>query len=124
MSPNFAYRSDSYIINIDDKSKSDKKSTEDGKSEEMMSQSTISGKPSPFVGSMSDLHIIRPRADKKIIRNKSCDNFCESTIFLENRYRTALEYNKIQVSSRVLTLFSAIMSYMTLLRKYQKSSIM
>jgi len=38
--------------------KSERKSMEEGKSEEQLSQSTISGKPSPFIGSITDLHII------------------------------------------------------------------
>lgn len=33
----------------------------------------------------------------KIIRSKSVDMFCESTILLENRFRRSLELNKTQV---------------------------
>lgn len=76
----------------------EKKSTEDMKSEEQLSQSPISGKPSPFIGSMRDLNIIRPFKKETLIRNKSWDNFCFSTIFLENRYRKALKHSKVLVS--------------------------
>ena len=72
------------------------KSTEDGKSEEQLTQSTVSGKPSPFIGSPTDFQIIRPKTEFKIIRNKSHDNLSESTIFLENRYRKTLQLSKIQ----------------------------
>lgn len=62
------------VIIIEDK-QSEKKSTEEGKSEEQFSQSSISGKPSPFIGSIGDLNIIRSKKKEKIIRNKSWDNF-------------------------------------------------
>ena len=39
--------------------------------------------------------MIDPKKERKIIRNKSWDNFWESSIFLENRYRNSLKHNKV-----------------------------
>lgn len=63
------------VITIIEDKGSEKKSTEEGKSEEQFSQSSISGKPSPFIGSIGDLNIIRSKKKERIIRNKSWDNF-------------------------------------------------
>lgn len=51
------------------------KSPEELKSEDQLSQSPISGNPSPFIGSISDFRLLRALKER-VIRSKSNDNFC------------------------------------------------
>jgi len=48
---------------------------EEEKSEGPFSQSSISGNPSPFTGSVADLGILTVKNKRRPIRNKSCDDF-------------------------------------------------
>jgi hypothetical protein len=77
-----------------DDSNLEKHRSEDSKSEERLSQSTISGKPSPFIVSQNEFALLNQKK-QRIIRNKSYDEFCSDTLFLENRYINALKHNKL-----------------------------
>lgn len=71
--------------------------TEEAKQDEKNSSTLFSEDVVHEEESKSASRNISSQNKKCTIRYKSYDNFCESTIFLENRYKKSLEQNKNQV---------------------------
>lgn len=93
------------------------KTVEESKISDQLSQSTISGKPSPFIINEKEVHLFRDEPKPITIRNKSCDNISVSTVLLENRYRNSLKHSKIQSDYELYELMKEISAKMHQLSK-------